>query len=160
MVCLSNPVAVTTNVEVWLANLTSEMRHTLHLLLKAALATARGKDQSINPTKFPSQVQGHRNMCMVMLVVWSHHTFTPVFFFIMCSRSCIFYPFSLYWHVCVCTCTCVPFVLCYRHVHVCFQLANTTVALASSVGIPICLCTPLSPAGVVSERTDPVHSAL
>ena len=57
VVSLSNPVAVTTNVEVWLANLTSEMRRTLHSLLEAALATARGKDRSIDPTKFPSQVQ-------------------------------------------------------------------------------------------------------
>ena len=56
LVPLSNPITVTTNVEVWLANLTSEMRHTLHSMLVAALATAQGKDRSIDPTKFPSQV--------------------------------------------------------------------------------------------------------
>ena len=66
VVPLSNPVAVTTNEEVWLANLTSVMHHTLHLLLEAAATTAQRKDWSIDPTKFPSQVLGHKNMCIVM----------------------------------------------------------------------------------------------
>ena len=66
MVPLSNPVARTTNEEVWLANLTSVMHHTLHLLLEAAPTTAQRKDWSIDPTKFPSQVLGHKNMCIVM----------------------------------------------------------------------------------------------
>ena len=69
VVPLSNPVAVTTNEEVWLANLTSVMHHTLHLLLEAAATTAQRKDWSIDPTKFPSQVLGHKNMCIVMLRV-------------------------------------------------------------------------------------------
>ena len=66
VVPLSNPVAVTTNEEVWLANLTSVMHHTLHLLLEVAPTTAQRKDWSIDPTKFPSQVLGHKNMYIVM----------------------------------------------------------------------------------------------
>ena len=55
----------------------------------------------------------------------------------------------------------VPFDLCSRNFYMCVQLANAIVALAShALGISICLCTPLSPAGVVSEQTDPIYSAL
>ena len=59
---LSNPVTVTTNEEVCLANETSEMCQSLHLMLKVVLATTQGKDRSIDPTKFPSQEYMHSHV--------------------------------------------------------------------------------------------------
>ena len=87
VVPLSNPVAVTTNEEVWLANLTSVMNHTLHLLLEAAATTAQRKDWSIDPTKFPSQVLGHKNMCIVMSRV--HYDWGSFLMYCVCSRGVV-----------------------------------------------------------------------
>ena len=87
---------------------------------------------------------------------------TPVFFFIMCTKVVyillfLFVGIFVFAHVRMYVF--VLFVLCYRNFHIRVQLANTIVALAT-LCCHFYLCTPLSPAGVVSEQTGPIHSAL
>ena len=150
----SNPVAVTTNEEVWLANLTSVINHTLHLLPEAMPTSAQQKDRSIDPTKCPSLpgtgtqeyvhsrvrsalyeenmkgFQMHLRICVgashsspyVSLLCAPDHVYIYIIGF-LCSH--------VYVHTYVRMYVFMPYVLCYRHVNVHFQLTNTIVALAS-----------------------------
>ncbi|CAI9593492.1 unnamed protein product [Staurois parvus] len=56
VVPLQNKVLVTTDVEVWLSSLASQMKSTLQTLLVECVASGKKSQGTIDPLRFPSQI--------------------------------------------------------------------------------------------------------
>ncbi|XP_075054902.1 cytoplasmic dynein 2 heavy chain 1 [Mixophyes fleayi] len=56
VVPLKNKVLVSTNVEVWLSNLASQMKSTLQMLLVECVTAGKKSHGTIDPLRFPSQI--------------------------------------------------------------------------------------------------------
>ena len=72
--------------------------------------------------------------CSTLLLVWWCYPLLRTILSEFKQDSCVlYYTSSLFACLCthICTHVFMPSVLCYRHVHVCLQLTNTTVALVS-----------------------------
>ena len=147
VVSLSNLVVVTTNEEVWLANLTSVMQHTpLAARGSANHRSMEGLEDWPYKIPFPGTgAQEYVHSCVrsalyeesmkgfqmhLRICVGISRSHSPVFFNYVLQIKCIFkYTFfclhGTYVHTYVHTYVFMPFVLCYMHGHVRLQLTNT-----------------------------------